>query len=230
MRLLILFTFFSLSTSAQSFLLFNDSSVVKEIELPSAQPFDTAHPYRKVKNPLVYVCSNNDLYDLFGYNYFLKYRDFDFNNYHILGQEVCRQCHIVCKHDEGDKNCHRNRCNLVWKWVMRRNNIAFSEIPVSALPQDSESAIQKIGRLNWRDTVIQDKENPASGKWYTTGGGDCHARFSYKIYTDNFHSALLLREWNYYGGCRAGGFKEFTLSFKLPDGIKQFTKSTTHVD
>jgi hypothetical protein len=36
---------------------------------------------------------------------------------------------------------------------------------------------------------------------------------------DNYYPVLLLKEWNYYGGCRAGGRWKFALDFTMPAGI-----------
>ena len=83
MRLLFGFLLFSINTFSQ------DSSIVKVIEdLPSQQTFDTAHGYKKVEQKYVYIISDNDTYNIFGYEAAVRYRDFNFADYHILGQQI----------------------------------------------------------------------------------------------------------------------------------------------
>ncbi|HSU27519.1 MAG TPA: hypothetical protein VLJ68_04000, partial [Chitinophagaceae bacterium] len=50
------------SASAQGSYSFKDSSIIKEIYLPSSQPFDTAHAYHWVNDAYIYISSDNELY------------------------------------------------------------------------------------------------------------------------------------------------------------------------
>lgn len=226
MRFLICSLFLCCTASAQPFLSFKDSSVIGEIDLPAKEPFDSSNTFKKAKGPYVYISSDNDLYDLFDWSIAVKYRDFDFTNYHILGQQVCRQCLQFCHHDEGETSCHRNRCNFEWVWQIRDNKKAFTEIPSSHLASPSEYD------LSWRKEINNDTVVTSAGKavWYTTGRGDCLARFSYKLYTDRYYPVLLLKEWNYWGGCRAGGVRNFQLSFSMPEGVLYKIKNTVLVN
>jgi hypothetical protein len=103
MRLLIACLFLSIAAPAQIAAPAEDSSFVKIIDLPRSEPFDTARPWQKYNLPYYYIISDKDFYDLFGYEVTTKFREFDFANYHILGQQKNRQ----------------------WIWTMRDNEIAF---------------------------------------------------------------------------------------------------------
>ena len=206
------------SVSAQTLLFSKDSAIVKEIDLPSVEPFDTSRSYFRVNTPHVYIISDKDVYDLFGYDILMKYYQFNFADYHILGEQKCIQCAKYCRHNEGDTYCHRNRCNKTWKWVIRDNKKAFTEIPSHGEPWYKRDDLPR-----YRDTVITERD---SSKWYTTGHGDCFAKFKYAVVADKYHPVLILKEWNYWGGCRAGGSKPATIVYKEPGGILQKTKRT----
>lgn len=204
------------SASAQNF---KDSSVVKMIEdLPSQEPFDTAHSYHKVTVPYVYIMSDNDVYRTFGYYAGVRYLEFNFADYHIFGEQRCRQCMQYCHHDEGQTNCHRNVCNREWVWAMRENKKAFAEVSSVTLPGHVEAKLPDGRRSFFGDTVITSSADSMT-RWYTHGGGDCFARFTYTVVADQHNQALLLIERNFWGGCRAGGSWNFTISFKMPPGI-----------
>lgn len=191
-----------------------DSAAVKIIpELSSDEPFDTAHPYKTRKDPYLYILSQHDIYDLFGYAEFNELAGFDFSHYHILGRQVCNQCDRVCRHQEGETNCHRNRCDKKWIWLKRENSRAFTLIP-SATGLGHTGTSLPDGRVSFpADTVIMLNDDAGQAAWYTHSGGDCHARISFDVFTDNYYPVLLLRENNVYGGCRAGGFWDFTIRF-----------------
>src|SRR5258705_2456355 len=63
-----------------------DSSIIKIIDLPAREPFDTARSWHRVINPIVYLISDKDIYDHFGYEISTKFGEFDFANYPILRQ------------------------------------------------------------------------------------------------------------------------------------------------
>lgn len=230
MRLLSCLLLFCYPASGQFTFYAKDSSIVKEIDLPAKEPFDTSKAYYRETTPYIYISSDNDLYNYFGWQTASKYHEFDFKNYHIFGEQACRQCMEFCHHDAGQTACHRNKCDMEWIWVMRDNKKAFTEIPVSILPGHISKDLPPNVRSFWGDTLIKSKTDTAIAKWYTTGRGDCFARFEYRLYADKYHSALLLKEWNYWGGCRAGGRKDFTLSFSMPEGILYKFKNTILVD
>lgn len=219
--MLFLLLLVGMNASSQSLLFPKDSAIVKEIDLPSKEPFDTARSYSRVHSSYVYIISDKDVYDLFGYDISMRFYNnkFDFTNYHVLGELICRQCLETCRHDEGYRVCHRNACNKEWVWVVRDNQKAFTEIPATAMPGH-------IGRDKhmFYDTVIIAKSDTA--RWYTTGHGDCFAHFKYAVVADKYHHALILKEWNYWGGCRAGGSKEYTITFKEPEAIVYKVKRT----
>lgn len=201
----------------------SDSSFLYEMELPSKEPFDTAHKWKKAESALVYIASEKDLYDVFGYNVASQHSGFDFTTKHILGQRLCRQCFRHCQHDQGQKECHRNACYYSWVWQVRQNDKALSEMAFTISPghqYDNDVHPSKF----WKDTLIS---SATKTKWYTTGAGDCHSTFTYKLFADKYYPVLLLKEWNHYGGCRAAGFTEITLNFTIPEGIKHYFKSTT---
>ncbi len=207
-----------------------DSSIIKEIELPSQQPFDTAHAYHRVLGPYVYISSDNDLYSYFGYDIAMKYYKLKFGSFHILGEYQCRQCLENCRHDEGIAACHRNVCMKEWVWVMRENSKAFIEIPLSLSPGHIGPGLPRDHRPFFGDSVIRGNYDSGISRWYTHGQGDCFATFKYKIFQDNYHPVILLKEWNYWGGCRAGGSFDFTLSFKMPEGILYTIKNRVLMD
>ena len=124
-----------------------------------------------------------------------------------------------CKHEEGYTNCHRNLCYKEWVWVMRDNNKAFTELHASIAPGHIGPGLGSDHRYFFRDSVIRENEDAGSARWYTTGQGDCFATFKYKIFADKKHPVVLLKEFNYWGGCRAGGSFDFTLHFSMPPGI-----------
>jgi hypothetical protein len=205
MRLIISFLFCSCSVSAQTVF---DSSVVKLVDLPVTEPFDTSRAWYRVTNPYVYISSDNDLYNYFGYETAMKYREFNFADYHILGER-------------NDKE---------WTWVMRENKKAFTEIPVIVSPGHTGPGLPVGRRSFFGDTVIKAVTDTARTRWYTNGQGDCHATFKYRIYADKYHPVLLLKEWNYWGGCRAAGSWDYTLSFFMPAGIIYTIKNTLLMD
>ena len=209
--------------SAQQFVRVHDSAFVSVVKLPSKEPFDTAHAYKKVKADHLYIISEKDLYDIFGYNRAVSMQGFNFTDYHILGRLQCRQCEQYCEHDRGETNCHRNACNRVWTWVTRENEKAFIKVPAFTMPLPAESQ-----PLRFKDTVIMNTQDSAT--WFTTGRGDCFARFQYELVADRYYPVLLLKEWNRWGGCRAGGTKPAKISFIMPGGIKHKVKHTILLD
>lgn len=219
MRLLFCLLLLNSVVSAQSFYFPGDSAVVSTVELPAKEPFDTARSYFRVTSPYVYIISDKDLYDHFGYNISMKFYQFNFDDFHILGIQQCRQCLTFCNHDKGEKSCHRNACNKEWVWVKRDNKKAFTAIPSYALPW-----YDRKGLPMYHDTIIT--ASPDTSKWFTTGHGDCFARFEYAVVTDKYHPALILKEWNYRGGCRAGGSKPAMIVYKEPEGILYKIKRT----
>ena len=223
MRMLFCLLLFNSTVSAQSFYFPGDSAFVSTIELPSEEPFDTARSYFRVKTPYVFIISDKDLYNHFGYDVAMKFYKFNFADFHILGTLQCWQCLAGCNHDKGHRNCHRNACNLEWVWVKRDNKKAFTAIPSYTIPWHERKDVPM-----YNDTVIT--SSPDTSKWYTTGHGDCFARFKYAIVADKYYPVLILKEWNYWGGCRAGGSKQATIIFKKPEGILYKTKRTILVE
>lgn len=219
MRMLFCLLLFSSTVSAQSLFFPRDSAYISSVDLPAKQPFDTARAYFKVKSPYIYIISDKDLYDHFGYNVLMKFYKFDFTNFHILGTLQCIQCLIGCNHDNGRRNCHRNACMREWVWVKRDNKKAFTTIPSHNIPWYERKDLPM-----YHDTII--KTSADTSKWFTTGHGDCFASFKYAIVADKYHPALILKEWNYWGGCRAGGSKPATIVFKEPEGILHKIKRT----
>jgi hypothetical protein len=111
---------------------------------------------------------------------------------------------------------------------MRENKKAFTEVPVITLP--GYTGVPADRRFFYMDSVIQTATDTGKTKWYTTGQGDCFASFKYRLYTDKYQPVLLLKEWNYWGGCRAGGSKDYTLTFSMPVGIRYTFKNTILVE
>lgn len=200
MRSLIIFLLCCSSATAQISLPSTDSSIIKYLDLPSTQPFDTARDYYWPASTFIYISSTNDLYIYFGYDIYMKFYNakFNFEDNHILGELG------------SDKK---------WVWMMRDNKKAFREIPVVTSMGHTDPGLSRDHPHFFGDTVIRAVADTGISKWYTTGHGDCHAHFDYRLFADNYHPVLLLKEWNYWGGCRAGGSWEYTLSFSLPKGI-----------
>lgn len=222
MRILFGLLFCCGAVSAQTI---KDSAFIKIIaDLPAAEPFDTAHSYRRVNQPYVYIISDKDIYKNFGWQLSAKYREFDFSNYHILGRQACRQCLLYCRHDEDQTACHRNRCSIGWVWLMRENKKAFTEVSSVTLPGHVEAKLPEGRHSFFGDTIISSSADSMT-RWYTHGGGDCHARFEYSVSSDKYYPVLLLTERNFWGGCRAGGSWNFTVSFKVPPGILYHSKN-----
>lgn len=214
------------AVSGQTVLSFKDSSVVKIMDdLPAVQPFDTAHSYNKITQSCIYIISDNDVYRTFGYNAGVKYREFNFTDYHIFGEQQCKQCMQYCRHEEGQTNCHRNVCIKEWVWVMRDNKKAFTEIPSTTMRGHLDADIPNGRPSFFGDTIITSKKDTTLSNWYTHGRGDCFARFKYNVFADNYHPVVLLKERNYWGGCRAGGGWTFTVSFRKPWNVVQYRKN-----
>jgi hypothetical protein len=219
MRVLVFLLLWSNAVPAQRMFFWGDSAFVSSIDLPARQPFDTAHAYKKVTDPYIYVISDKDLYDLFGYNRSMLFYGFNFTDYHILGMLRCLQCQSYCRHEQGETDCHRNLCNKEWIWTKRENKKAFVTVPRVTVP-----CTDMPGKTRFNDTIF--KRDADTSTWYTTGYGDCFARFSYTLLADRFHPTLVLKELNYYGGCRAGGSKQAAISFIEPKGILYKVKRT----
>lgn len=231
MRLLVILLFCSGLAEAQSLFPGRDSAFVRIMDgLPRSEPFDTAHHWKKVGQPCVYIISDNDLYDHFGYELMSRYRDFDFANYHILGLRECQQCLLYCKHDEGRRECHRNACHYQWTWRVRDNKKAFMEMPAAVSPGHIDAVIPMGRKYFFGDTIMARVSDSAIMAWYTHAGGDCYARFSYGLLQDKYYPVLLLKELNYYGGCRSAGFWEYTVSFTQPAGIRYYIKRTIFME
>lgn len=227
MRVLIGCLLWCCTSSAQDIFPLKDSSIVKTIDLPAAEPFDTSHSWHRVSGPYVYIVSDKDLYDHFDYETTMKFYKFNFADYHILGEQQCSQCKQYCHHDEGQTACHRNACNKEWVWVMRENKKAFTEVPVTTLPgHEGHPQFKDHRSFYLDDTLVKSVAGTSRADWYTTGHGDCHAWFTYSLVTDKYHPVLLLKERNYWGGCRAGGSVAYTLSFSMPAGVLYTLKNT----
>lgn len=219
MRILALFLLACTGTaSSQDKTFINDSAYVRMIGLP-----ETISRSVTLQAPYVYISSDNDLYDFFGYDTAMKHRDFDFAHFHIFGQYVCRQCLFTCNHQ---MQCHRNRCQYSWVWTVRDNQKAFRRISAMQSPAGRDDL------TGYRDSVMQPLKVADSGyaRWYTHAGGDCHAYHTYQLFMDQFYPTMLMKEWNHYGGCRAGGFWVNMLKFIPPPEAKYFLKNTILVD
>ncbi len=227
MRLFFGLLFFCfVNASGQDIFFQKDSSVVKRIEgLPSMEPFDTTDAYRKVKQRYVYIISKNDLYRIFDYNTAMKLYGFNFADYHILGQQLCIHCYRNCNHNGVISPCHRNACDYEWIWQMRENKIAFVEIPSTTKAGHVDANLPEGRTSFFYDTLIRSGKDIINTNWYTHGHGDCFARFKYGVFHDTYYNVVLLKEWNHWGGCRAGGSKTFTISFVMPQNVVQRSKS-----
>ncbi|MBL0271337.1 MAG: hypothetical protein IPP99_22290 [Chitinophagaceae bacterium] len=231
MRILLISLCLLGTAHAQIFPLENDSAFVRYQEgLPATEPFDTAQPWEKADGLYQYIVSSNDLYDLFGYNQYRHFEGFDFKKYHILGVQTCSKCQLVCRLTGQPLQCHADRCNYSWVWMVRENDRAFTLIPSLTLESDKHDTLSNAVRRNYRDTVLERPGEEKRKIWYTSAGGDCHAKFSYAVLQDKYFPVFLLKEWNFYGGCRAGGSWEFTIQFNQPDKSRQYVKRTILMD
>lgn len=230
MRFVLFLLLFPVVVQAQSFLPGKDSAFVRMIGgFPVSEPFDTSQQWKRVKGSYVYILSEKDLYEIFGIAITDPNRDVDFLHYHILGMRECRDC-LFCRHEEGRRDCHRNACSYRWVWRVRDNKKAFKEIPAITFPGHVDAVLPDGRNSFFRDTLLPRKSDSTLTAWYTIGRGDCHARFSYLLQQDRYYPVLLLKELNYYGGCRAGGFRNFTVSFARPDGLFHFVKRTLFME
>ncbi len=204
MKLLIFFLLSFQFVSAQNG---EDSAFVRQInDLPAREPFDTANAYHRVKESYIYLMSDNDIYNTFGFAISEQYQSFDFRQYHILGIR-------------DDKTPSK------WKWLVRKNNKAFEEIPSATTPGHVDADLPRGRKSFFSDTLIRSLKNMEMTNWYTTGHGDCHASFSYKLLHDKYYPVIILKEINYDGGCRAAGFWDFTISFRPPAGYLYHLKN-----
>lgn len=85
-------------------------------------------------------------------------------------------------------------------------------------------------KYRYKDTVLISNSDTGTASWITRSGGDCHATFKFGVFRDNYYQALILREWNFYGGCRAGGSWQFAINFPMPYGNFQKSKNITLMD
>lgn len=231
MRIFLLLLFLTGTAHAQLFPPENDSAFVRYQEgLPATEPFDTAQRWEKADGPYQYIVSSNDLYDLFGYNSYREFSNFDFNKYHILGIKICSKCQLVCRKAGMPVGCHADRCNYKWIWMVRENDKAFTLIPSLTLESGKEDILSNSVRRNYRDTVLAKSGEENRRIWYTSAGGDCHAKFSYALLQDKYFPVILMKEWNYYGGCRAGGSWEFMIQFSQPEKNRHYVKRTIMMD
>jgi len=206
MKILLVLLFFTGTVYGQ---FYKDSSIIKPItDLPTREPFDTTRTYNKMAKPFVYIISDKDMYDLFGYDLSIKYREFDFENYHILGLQKEKE----------------------WTWFMRENKKAFNEIPSMTLSGHLKTYLPKDRNSFFGDTIINSTSDPTEALWFTHGHGDCFAKFKFSLFRDNYHPVLIMKEWNYWGGCRAGGSWDFTISFKKTEGILHYNKNIILVE
>ena len=110
--------------------------------------------------------------------------------------------------------------------MMRDNKKAFTEIPVKTMPGHMGTDPSLNPHSFWADTIIRMVADSGRAQWFTTGRGDCMAHFNYGLFVDKFHPVLLLKEWNHWGGCRAGGTRLSTISFTMPLAILYRKKNT----
>lgn len=224
--LLPLFLLFIYTASAQKLRWYGaDSAFIRQVELPQISD-KKLRSWDAGPGDYVYMFSYMDFYRLFDVDtFYYRYHDFDFSNYHILGQTVCEQCMAVCRHGQGEKNCHRNRCQYSTMWTVRSNEKAFQKIPYTMTPFPQQKQL-------YGDTVVMPVSPADSGKvrWGTHGRGDCHARFRYELDADKYYPVTVLREYNYYGGCRAGGGKYSELKFSFIPGKTIYRKKTILMD
>jgi hypothetical protein len=105
--------------------------------------------------------------------------------------------------------------------MVRDNKKAFTEIPVKVLPGHQGTG---VSRPFLTDTVFQ--QHPDSVvRWFVNSGGDCQAKFYFKLFTDNRYPVVVLKEYTISGNCRAGGYWDFTLLFNKPPGFHYFLKN-----
>lgn len=216
--LLPLFMLFIYTTSAQKISGPEaDSAFIREVALPSISD-KKVRGWNAESGNYVYMFSYMDFYRLFDVDtFYYRYHDFDFSKYHILGLLACRQCLTVC--------CHRNAHEFEWVWTVRSNEKAFQQIPYTMMPFPQQKQL-------YGDTVVMPASPADSGKvrWGTHGRGDCHARFRYELDADKYYPVTVLREYNYYGGCRAGGGKYSELKFSFVPGKTVYRKKTILMD
>lgn len=224
MRTLLVCLLFSIELPAQSF--FPDSAFIRFIDLPASEPFDTSELSQRVKSSHIYLASRRDVYTVFGYAMSTKFYGFDFDNTHILGKQECRDCRLTCKHEQGEVNCHRNRCTYSWKWSVRDNRKAFTEIPFTTV---SGHAGPGITKHVYGDSVMNHPTDSGIHRWYTMTSADRFARFHFNLYSDNYYPVVVLKEFIRYGGSRASGSWDNTILFRKPDRVSQFTKHTIRV-
>lgn len=201
------------SISAQA--LYRDSAYIRQVDFPKVNEKLITQVHRV--HDYIYLFSPMDVYEIFpADSVYMPYYKFDFEQYHILGRSVCEQCMIVCHHEQGQRNCHRNRCQYSTMWTVRSNKKAFDTIP-------SRAGRTTINFPGIYDTIVQPQKPADSGlaHWFTTSMGDCHAWFNYAIVIDKYFPATILLETSHYGGCRAARFDDMDISFKPLTG-KQF--------
>jgi hypothetical protein len=89
-------------------------------------PVSTDSVYRKIYYRYIYTADSITKYekdgaDSFTLNFIKKYQrdsipSFDFDQYNVIIYSACPQCLAHCKHDQGQKSCHRNACFYRHAW------------------------------------------------------------------------------------------------------------------
>lgn len=189
--------------------LYRDSAFIREAAFPRADNKLIAARYQVLD--YIYLFGIKDVSGVFPADSVYKaYRNFDFEQYHILGRYACAQCFLHCRHEEGVNNaCHRNSCRYSWMWMVRSNKKAFD-----TLSSKAEHTTKDFPGIY--DTIVQPQTDTGAGlaHWFTTSIGDCHAQFEYALVTDKYFPVTLLLETSYYGGCRAARYDDMDISFK----------------
>ncbi|MGB0521544.1 MAG: hypothetical protein ACPGJS_01225 [Flammeovirgaceae bacterium] len=161
----------------------------------------------------------------------------DFQNYYLIGKSRCAQCILFCKGSR--KACHQNNCHNSFYWLLmekdslRAQQATYEPVSHTFIPffrckypvsgpfvlqseSDFQEFIKKCPEL--RNMEVDFTKECVLFRY---AGGDCLASFDHEFYLNHEQKKLVWQLYNIWGGCRAGGLRQFAVKIpKVPAGYE----------
>ncbi len=86
---------------------------------------------------------------------------------------------------------------------------------------------------HWSKSCGWEIERPDFSKYVILGAtytSDCHMQIEPHVYKDDTARTITLLTTVYYGGCRAGGWRELWVIFEKPDNDYQYVFNEINID